>query len=198
MAATLPHTRQECEMTTATWVILIIAIIAIACAVVIGFRLRSKKLKSRFGPEYDRLVHERGSTMTAERELEHREKRVNNFQIRTLSSDECDQFARDWRQTQERFVDDPRAALSDADNLVHRVMKSRGYPIGGEFDQRAADLSVDHPRVVEHYRAGHEIAVRDAQKAASTEDLRIAMQHYRALFEDLLGRHVGEVAGVKR
>lgn len=185
-------------MTTASWVILIVAIIAVVLALVMAFRLRSKKLRSRFGPEYDRLVRERGGTLTAERELENREKRVGNFKIRTLSSDECIQFAHDWRATQERFVDNPRAALAEADGVVHRVMKARGYPIGGEFDQRAADLSVDHPGVVEHYRTGHDIAVRGAQNGATTEDLRLAMKHYRALFEDLLGSHVDEVTGVRR
>jgi hypothetical protein len=198
MAKILPVARQECEMTTAGWVVLIVAIIAVALALVMAFRLRSKKLRSRFGPEYDRLVRQRGSTLTAERELENREKRVSNFKIRTLSGDECIQFARDWRVTQERFVDNPRAALAEADGVVHRVMKARGYPIGGEFDQRAADLSVDHPRVVEHYRAGHDVAVRGAENAATTEDLRLAMKHYRALFEDLLGSNVDEVTGVKR
>jgi len=176
----------------------LIAITAIAFAVVIAFKARTKKLRSQFGPEYDRLVRERGSALTAERELEHRAKRVEKFQIRPLSRDECDQFARDWRATQERFVDDPRGALAEADSLVHNAMKSQGYPIGGEFDERVADLSVDHPRVVEHYRAGHEIAVRDTRNRASTEDLRVAMTHYRALFEDLLGRHVDEVTGAKR
>jgi len=185
-------------MTSLTWVVLVIAIVAIAFAVLMAFKVRTRKLRSRFGPEYDRVVRERGSALTAERELEHRAKRVENFRIRSLSNGECDQFAHDWRVTQERFVDDPRGALAEADRLVHRVMKTRGYPIGGEFDGLAADLSVDHPRVVEHYRAGHEIAVRDERNRASTEDLRVAMKHYRALFEDLLGRHVEEVTGVKR
>jgi hypothetical protein len=185
-------------MTSITWVVLVIAIAAIAFAVVIALKARTKKLRSQFGPEYDRVVRERGSALTAERELEHRAKRVEKFQIRPLSPDECDQFARDWRATQERFVDDPRGALAEADSLVHNAMKSRGYPIGGEFDDRVADLSVDHPRVVEHYRAGHEIAVRDTRNRASTEDLRVAMRHYRSLFEDLLGRHVEEFTGAKK
>jgi len=135
--------------------------------------------------------------MTAERELEHREKRVEKFQIRPLSNEERERFTEEWRMTQEKFVDDPRGAVAEADGLVHRAMKTRGYPIAGEFDDRAADLSVDHPRVVEHYRAGHEIAARDATNAASTEDLRLAMRHYRELFEDLLGHHVAEVTGAR-
>lgn len=185
-------------MTPLTWLLLIIAILAIAFAVVVGLRTRTKKLRSRFGPEYDRVVQERGSTLEAERELEHRAKRVEKFHIRTLTKQESDQFAREWRTTQEKFVDDPRGAVADADRLVHRTMKAIGYPIGGEFEDRAADLSVDHPGVVEHYRAAHDIATRDGRNQVSTEDLRIAMKHYRALFEDLLGRHVEEITGVRR
>ncbi len=185
-------------MTPLNWALVIIAILAIALAIIVSLRTRTKKLRSRFGPEYDRVVREQGSTVRAERELEHREKRVSNFSIRRLSDQESEQFAREWRSTQEKFVDDPRGAVADADRLVHRTMKARGYPIGGEFDDRAADLSVDHPLVVEHYRAAHDIAVRDGRNAASTEDLRLAMKHYRALFEDLLGRQVGEVTGARR
>jgi len=182
-------------MTSLTWVILVIAIIAVAFAVIAALKVRTKKLKSRFGPEYDRVVRERGSTLTAERELEHREKRVEKFHIRPLSNEERDRFTDEWRVTQERFVDDPRGAVAEADRLVHTAMKMRGYPIAGEFEDRAADLSVDHPRVVEHYRAAHDIAVRDERNPASTEDLRLAMRHYRELFEDLLGRPVQEVTG---
>jgi FtsZ-interacting cell division protein ZipA len=185
-------------MTSLTWVVLIIGILAIAFAILAGLKVRSKKLRSKFGPEYDRLVRERGSTFTAERELEHREKRVQKFSIRPLSHDEGEHFAHQWRGTQEKFVDDPRAAVAEADRLVHDAMRTRGYPTGGEFNELAADLSVDHPRVVEHYRAAHDVAMRDERDAVSTEDLRVAMRHYRVLFEDLLGRHVDEVTGVRR
>jgi hypothetical protein len=189
---------REAGITSLTWVILVFAIIAVGLAAFAFLKARSRKLRSKFGPEYDRVVRERGSTLTAERELAHREKRVERFQIRPLSQQEREQFANEWRVTQEKFVDDPRGAVAQADGLVHTTMKTRGYPIGGEFDERAADLSVDHPRVVEHYRAAHEIASRDAQNAVSTEALRMSMRHYRELFEDLLGRHVDEVTGVKR
>ena len=185
-------------MTPLNWALVIIAIVAVAFAIIVSLRTRTRKLRSRFGPEYDRVVSEQGSTLKAERELAHREKRVSNFNIRRLSDQESDQFAREWRSTQEKFVDDPRGAVAEADRLVHRTMKARGYPIGGEFDGRAADLSVDHPLVVEHYRAAHEIALRDERNGTSTEDLRLAMKHYRALFEDLLGRHVEEVTGARR
>lgn len=185
-------------MTTETLVIVVVVIAIVACAIFMAFRWRTRRLKSKFGPEYDRLVQERGRTMAAERELEQRAKRVEHFKIRPLSRAECDQFALDWRATQERFVDNPRGAIAEADGLVNKAMKAQGYPVGGEFEERAADLSVDHPRVVEHYRVAHEIAARDGRDAASTEDLRLAMKHYRALFEDLMGRHVNEVTGVKR
>jgi hypothetical protein len=181
-----------------TWVVLIIGVLAIAFAVLAGLKARTKKLRSKFGPEYDRLVRERGSTLAAERDLELREKRVERFQIRPFSQDEGEQFAQRWRGTQEKFVDDPHGALADADRLVHDAMRTRGYPTGGEFNELAADLSVDHPRVVEHYRAAHDVAVRDERNAVSTEDLRVAMRHYRVLFEDLLGRHVDETTGVRR
>lgn len=184
-------------MTTAGWLVLVVGIILVVGAILL-FKARSQKLKSKFGPEYDRLVRERGSTMRAERELEQREKRVEKFRIHPLSNTEHEQFTAEWRQTQERFVDDPRGALADADRLVNRAMKARGYPVGGEFTQRAADLSVEHPQVVEHYRVAHDIAEADASKGASTEDLRLAMKHYRALFEDLLGRPVEETTGARR
>ena len=185
-------------MTPLTWPILIIAILAVACAVAFFIHTRTKNLKSKFGPEYERAVREQGSTFKAERELENRTKRVEKFPIHSLSPQESDQFAAEWRTTQEKFVDDPRGAVATAANLVDRTMRARGYPIGGEFDKRAADLSVDHAFVVEHYRAAHEIAARDTGNAASTEDLRLAMKHYRALFEDLLERHVQETTGAKR
>lgn len=186
-------------MTPVTWTILIVAILAVVGAVVFFIRTRSKNLKSKFGPEYERAVREQGgSTFKAERELENRAKRVEKFPTHSLSPEEGERFAAEWRTTQEKFVDDPRGAVAAADNLVHRAMKARGYPVGGEFEERAADLSVDHASVVEHYRAAHEIAVRDARNTASTEDLRLAMKHYRALFEDLLERHVGEITGARR
>ncbi len=185
-------------MTPLNWSLLIVAIAAIIFAIAAGLRMRTKKLRSRFGPEYDRAVHEQGSAFKAERELENREKRVEKFQIRPLSDDERARFAQEWREVQAKFVDDPRASVAEADRLVHRTMKARGYPIAGEFESRVADLSVDHPFVVEHYRAAHEIAVQDNRHAASTEELRLAMKHYRALFEDLLGRLVEEVTGTRR
>lgn len=179
MARRLLASSRETDMTPLTWSILIIAILAVACAVVFFIQARTKNLKSKFGPEYERAVREQGSTFEAERELENRAKRIEKLSIHSLSPPESAQFAA-------------------ADNLVHRAMRAKGYPIAGEFDDRVAGLSVEHAFVVEHYRAAHEIAARDARNGASTEDLRLAMKHYRALFEDLLERHVEETTGVRR
>ncbi len=185
-------------MTPTAWVLLSIVVAAIILAAFFILQKRTQKLRSKFGPEYDRAVRDQGSTFKAERELEHREKRVHNFQIRQLSDAECSRFAAEWRIVQEKFVDDPGGAVADADRLVHRAMQARGYPIAGEFEDRAADLSVEHSVVVGHYRIAHDIAGRDGRQAASTEDLRLAMKHYRALFEDLLGRHVENTIEVKK
>lgn len=185
-------------MTPTAWVLLIVAVIAILAAVFFAMQAHTKKLRSTFGPEYDRAVREQGGTLEAERVLSQREKRIQSLRIHPLSSEEGERFAVEWRAVQEKFVDDPRGAVSEADRLVHRTMQARGYPIDAEFRERAADLSVGHGAVVENYRIAHEIAGRDGRNAASTEDLRLAMKHYRALFEDLLGRHVEEITEVRR
>jgi len=185
-------------MTTTAWVLLlIIAAIAIAAFMVWKSR-RTQYMRSRFGPEYDHLVHERGSKSLAEKELEYRTKRVDDFHIHPLSPEESNRFATEWRGAQHRFVDDPRGAVAEASELLHRVMKARGYPTEGDFEERAADLSVNHAQLVEHYRAGYRIATRDAREPVSTEDLREAMKHYRDLFEDLLDRRVSEYQEVRR
>ena len=163
-------------------VIVVIAIVAIA---LIFLQRRKAALRQRFGSEYDRAVREGGSERKAQALLQERERRVEKFHIRPLSAAERQQFAEHWRAVQTRFVDDPRGAVTDADESVISLMKTRGYPMA-DFDQRAADLSVDHPHVVSNYRAAHEIAMRHRQGRASTEDLRQAMIHYRSLFEDLL------------
>ncbi len=147
---------------------------------------RSKTLQNRFGPEYDRALSTHSNTSEAERELKDRTERVEQLHIRALDNDERDRYAGRWQSTQAQFVDDPTGATQDADALVGEVMATRGYPVG-DFDQRAADVSVNHPRVVEHYRAAHTIALRNAGGDADTEELRQALVHYRALFEDLLG-----------
>jgi FtsZ-interacting cell division protein ZipA len=174
-------------MPDAPLIIAAVVIIAILIAAVWWYsrRQRSAKLQEKFGAEYGRTVAEKGDTRKAEDELTDRQKRVSKLEIRPLATDERRRFNDEWRAVQARFVDDPSAAVRDADTLVGRVMEARGYPVG-DFEQRAADVSVDHPMVLEHYRAAHAVALRHAQGQASTEDLRQAMVNYRALFAELL------------
>jgi hypothetical protein len=170
---------------------IIVAIIVVALIVVIAIayfysrKRRSLRLRERFGPEYERVVRQEGDPRKAEGVLEFRQKRREKFKIRPLSAADRSSFTVRWNEVQARFVDDPRGAVTVADSLVTDVMQTRGYPIG-EFDQRAADLSVDYPVIVDNYRAGHDIALRHGAGKASTEDLRQAMVHYRALFQELL------------
>jgi hypothetical protein len=146
---------------------------------------RRDHLRERFGPEYDRTVRMTGHTRAAEKELERREERVERLHIRPLPVEERLRFAESWRAVQSHFVDDPARTVVEADELVEQVMERRGYPTG-DFEQRLADVSVDHPLVITNYRAAHAIATQSHNGHATTEDLRQAMVHYRALFEDLL------------
>ncbi|HSJ13418.1 MAG TPA: hypothetical protein VK939_03325 [Longimicrobiales bacterium] len=146
---------------------------------------KRKQLTGRFGPEYERAVHDIGDRKEAERELEQREQRVALLEIRPLDGDERARYAADWKRVQARFVDEPVPAVEEADRLIGEVMQRRGYPMS-DFDRRSADLSVDHPDVVQHYRAGHELAEHSRDGRADTEDMRQAMVHYRALFIELL------------
>lgn len=167
-------------------VILAVVVIAIIIVAALAIRKRrSQKLRQRFGPEYDRVVRQEGDVRKAEGVLQFREKRREKFKIRPLSSTDRSSFTYRWNEVQAQFVDDPRAAVTIADSLVLDVMQARGYPMG-DFEQRAADISVDHPRVVENYRAAHDIARRHSRGQASTEDLRQAMVYYRTLFQELL------------
>jgi hypothetical protein len=168
----------------------IVAIVAIIVAVALGvmllmYRRRSDHLRSRFGPEYERTVHESGGRRSAERELERREKRVERLHIHPLSPRHRDQFIAAWRNDQSRFVDDPSGAVTEADRLVQEVMKHRGYPVS-DFDRRVEDISVDHPHLVQNYRAARDLAERNRRGQADTEELRRALVYYRALFEELL------------
>jgi hypothetical protein len=158
---------------------------------------RTQKLRSKFGPEYDKAIGEHRDRGHAESELQKREKRVAKFNIHPLMAEDRSRYTEDWRREQSLFVDDPRAAVNHADTLVQDVMKRRGYPVG-DFDQNATDLSVDHPRVVENYRIAHEIALREDQDKGSTEDLHKAMVSYRALFEDLLDQTVEKPEEVRK
>lgn len=156
-----------------------------AIAWLIMRRRHHRRLRSRYGAEYDRIVDAGGDQRHAEEELLRREQRVKQFDIRSLSSEQRARYADDWRKVQAAFVDTPARAVSEADTLVTEVMRQRGYPMA-DFEQRAEDLSVDHPAVVENYRIAHDLAVRSERGSADTEDLRGAMLHYRKLFEDLL------------
>ena len=180
---------------TQTWVI--IAAIVVLGLVVLGAwifyqKKQSQKLQERFGPEYGRTVSELGSRTKGESELKAREKRVEQLEIIALSPSEAARFSEAWQALQGRFVDNPKGVVVQAEQLVRELMQKRGYPMG-DFDSRAGDISVDHPDVVANYRLAQAIAVRDRQGTADTEELRKAVVHYRALFDELL-----EVRDVKQ
>jgi len=178
---------------------LVVAILAIAAAAFLYYQKhRSERLHSSFGPEYDRAITDFGDRRKAESELERRAKRVEQFRIHPLAPEERERFAEAWRMDQARFVDEPREAVTQAHKLVDEVMRTRGYPVSSEFEANAADLSVRHPRVVEHYREACVIAGRQERGEANTEDLRTAMVHYRSLFEELLGARLTESEEVRR
>jgi len=173
-------------------VIALLAGLAIGAAVIYFLqRSRTVRLQERFGPEYARTVADKGDRWKAESDLERRQRRVQRLHIRQLEPARRSRFEEAWRDIQARFVDSPQATVTEADRLIMEVMSEEGYPVE-DFEQQAADISVEHPRVVDNYREGHAIAVRQGQGRADTEDLRRAMIHYRALFEDLLGQ--GELA----
>jgi hypothetical protein len=165
--------------------IVIVVIAALAIWYFIQNQRRHKELREQFGPEYDRAVESYGERRTAEHALEARAERVAALDIRPLNPNESKNFGQQWHQVQTDFVDDPEGAIRRADALCGQVMQARGYPMG-DFEQRAADVSVDHPAVVENYRAAHALAGKAERGDASTEDLRQAMVHYRTLFEDLI------------
>jgi FtsZ-interacting cell division protein ZipA len=164
----------------------IVAIAIIVIAFLASGRARSRRLQQRFGPEYDRTVRARGDQAAAERELQAREQRVRRMHIEELPAGARERYTEEWRTVQTRFVDEPARALQQADALVTNVMRDRGYPMDN-FEQAAADISPDHPQVVENYRIAHDISTRTIRGEASTEDQRQAMVHYRTLFNDLLG-----------
>jgi hypothetical protein len=174
-------------ISTQTWIIagvLVLALIALA-AWVFYQKKQSHRLQEQFGPEYGRTVDELGSRTKAESELKAREKRVERFTIIPLSPSEAARFSQAWADLQGRFVDNPKGVVIQADQLVRELMLKRGYPMA-DFERRAADISVDYPAVVDHYRTAQAIAVRDQRGEADTEELRKAVVHYRALFDELL------------
>ena len=167
-------------------VFVVIVVAGIATWLFLGKR-RTGRLRGRFGgAEYDRAMEEGGSRRHAEAGLDQRTKRVESFHVQPLAPGDRTRFEESWRRIQARFVDGPAAAVGEADQLLGDVMSTRGYPVS-DFEQRAADISVDHPLVLENYRTAHGIALRQTKGQATTEDLRQAMIHYRTLFEDLVG-----------
>jgi hypothetical protein len=167
-------------------IIIVLGVLVVVLAGVLLFQQRqSKQIRSKFGPEYERAVEESGNKRRAETELQERERRVEKLSIRPLETAERERFIQEWRHVQAEFVDNPEAAIRHADALLEEVMLARGYPVS-DFEQMAADISVDHPQVVQHYRTAHEIAVQHKRGGVETEDLRQAMIHYRALFEELV------------
>jgi len=171
-------------------VVVVLAIIAVAAALI----TRRRRLRRQFGPEYERTVEGTGSRREAERELDARAKRHDSLDIKPLQSGVRDRYARDWTNVQEEFVDRPEDAVHDADSLVTSLMHERGYPTE-DFDQQLKDLSVEHGHTLEHYREAHEVNALSTRHQATTEQLRGAMVHYRALFDELLtdggeSRHV--------
>jgi len=171
-----------------TWIILAGVVVLGLIAVGAWFfyqKKQSLKLQERFGPEYNRTVNELGSRTKGESELKAREKRVERLEILPLAPPEAARFSEAWHALQGRFVDNPKGVVVQAEQLVRELMKKRGYPVG-DFERRAGDISVDHPDVVANYRAAQAIAVREQRGSADTEELRKAVVHYRALFDELL------------
>jgi hypothetical protein len=167
-------------------IVLVVLVVVAALAVVGRQAARRRALRNRFGPEYDRVVAERESRSAAERELRERERRHAELTLTPLTPESRARYAAAWEELQVRFVDSPAETVSDADELVGRLIAERGYPTG-DFSEQAAHLSVEHARTLSHYRDAHEIRLRNDRGEAGTEELRQAVVHYRALFADLLG-----------
>jgi hypothetical protein len=176
-------------MPTWAWIVIavVVALIVIGAIAAWMQQRRRTQLKERFGSEYDRTVSEEGDRRAAEKDLAERERKWERLDIVPLSPEAQAKYSESWREVQGQFVDDPADAVNEADGLVTSVMRDRGYPID-DFDQRAEDISVDHPEVVQNYRAAHAVYVRasNGDGGASTEDLRQGFVHYRALFTELL------------
>ncbi|MFI0408674.1 hypothetical protein [Actinomadura sp. 3N508] len=183
-------------MSTAIWVVIAIIVVAgLAAAFYLAWTgTRTRRLRERFGPEYDRAVERQGGRAAAERELRSREERHEELDLHDLDPERRERYREQWAGVQERFVDAPEAAVEQADGLVTVVMGERGYPTHG-FEDKVAHLSVEHGRTMDHYRRAHAISDRAAARQASTEDLRQAMVHYRALFDELLAAPTGAAAG---
>jgi hypothetical protein len=175
------------------WIVIIVAALVVIgfVAWTLGTKLRTDRLQRRFGPEYERTIEQAESRREAESELSARMKRRRELEIQPVSPETAERYTVEWRDVQARFVDQPSQAVKDADRLVTRLMQERGYPTD-DFEQQAADVSVDHPNVVDNYRGAHTVWLSNEQGKAETEDLRRAMVHYRSLFEELLERETPE------
>jgi hypothetical protein len=175
--------------------LVLVAVIFLVIGGLVGMALvraqRTKRLKERFGPEYERAINEMGDKRQAENELEARVAHVNTLDIRPLTAEEVNRYTLEWQKTQTEFVDEPLTALQKADRLIQEVMKARGYPVE-DFEQRAADISVDYPELVTDYRGLHLIAVKEVDEEVGTEEMRQAMVHGRALFENLIKQETNE------
>src|SRR5437763_8213524 len=177
--------------------IIVVAIVVVAALALLAARRRTRtnNLRDRFGPEYDRVADRADGRRDAEKELERRQDRREQLDIRPLAPAARERFADRWEQTQTLFVEDPHAAITQADRLVTEVMRERGYPVEDDFERRAGDISVDHPHLVDNYRGAHGIAHRSGTEGISTEDQRQAMVHFRGLFDELLGEGARESSG---
>ena len=187
-------------MNITMWVIVGFFAIAVIVLIAVGIWLlsrnrRTRELRTKFGPEYNRMARAEGDAAQAEKILQERQERVKKLDIKPLTDQQRNEFADEWEHTQALFVDDPTAAVAQADVLLQEVMKVRGYPVV-DFDQRVADVSVDHPAVAQNYRLAHDIAIRHEHEDVGMEKLREAMLHYRALFADLL--HDGGLRPVRQ
>jgi len=174
------------DTTTIVIVVLVLVLVGAFLGASFARRKRSTQLQEKFGPEYDHTVQAMGNEKKAQAELDERQKYVEALNIRALSPNERERYLADWTATQSKFVDEPGQAVIDADRLIMEVMQLRNYPVS-DFDQRAADISVNYPALVTNYRAAREIANKNKQQQANTEELRQAMIYYRSLFEELLG-----------
>jgi hypothetical protein len=174
-----------------TRIVIAIAVVVMVLVILAGWAYSSNRrrlqLRESFGPEHERTVRQQGDARRAEDVLEDRQRRVAGMEIRRLPEPAIQRYSQHWWEVQKHFVDEPDASLQEADELVSDVMSARGYPIA-DFEQRAADISVDHPHIVENYRIAHNIALRHQRGEADTEDLRRALVHYRLLFQELLDR----------
>ena len=173
-------------MDKTTLIIALIAILVLIVLVIGTMARRQQGLRKQFGPEYDRTVNRTGSRWRAALELDQRRKKREQLDIQPLSPEAGSRYTEQWHAVQARFVDSPPEAVREADGLVNSVMRDRGYPMD-DFDRQASDISVDYPQLVENYRSAHAIAARPEPDGTNTEDLRTAMVHYHALFEELVG-----------